>query len=89
MSFFFNSGTLQGLLADSLASHRRLLIVSVLTGNFRTFFDLPGADCWLSPCHFGYSSIHSNGSFLPFSSTSFSLGCHFKAFAIILAEQPI
>ncbi|CAI9611759.1 unnamed protein product [Staurois parvus] len=33
--FFFNSGTLRGLLADSLASHRRLLIVTVLTGNFR------------------------------------------------------
>ncbi|CAI9552659.1 unnamed protein product, partial [Staurois parvus] len=32
---FFNSGTLRGLLADSLASHRRLLIVTVLTGNFR------------------------------------------------------
>ncbi|CAI9623415.1 unnamed protein product [Staurois parvus] len=32
---FFNSGTWQGLLADSLASHRRLLIVTVLTGNFR------------------------------------------------------
>ncbi|CAI9596830.1 unnamed protein product [Staurois parvus] len=31
---FFNSGTLGGLLADSLASHRRLLIVTVLTGNF-------------------------------------------------------
>ncbi|CAI9587447.1 unnamed protein product [Staurois parvus] len=31
---FFNSGTLWGLLADSLASHRRLLIVTVLTGNF-------------------------------------------------------
>ncbi|CAI9587303.1 unnamed protein product, partial [Staurois parvus] len=31
---FFNSGTLRGLLADSLASHRRLLIVTVLTGNF-------------------------------------------------------
>ncbi|CAI9624700.1 unnamed protein product [Staurois parvus] len=31
---FFNSGTLRGLLADSLASHQRLLIVSVLTGNF-------------------------------------------------------
>ncbi|CAI9540041.1 unnamed protein product, partial [Staurois parvus] len=64
---FFNSGTLRGLLADSLASHRCLLIVTVLTGNF---FDLPGADCWLSPCHFGYSSIHSNGSF-SLSSTSF------------------
>ncbi|CAI9568111.1 unnamed protein product [Staurois parvus] len=33
--FFFNSGTLRGLLADSLASHRRLLIGTVLTGNFR------------------------------------------------------
>ncbi|CAI9605246.1 unnamed protein product [Staurois parvus] len=33
--FFFNSWTLRGLLADSLASHRRLLIVTVLTGNFR------------------------------------------------------
>ncbi|CAI9614579.1 unnamed protein product [Staurois parvus] len=32
---FFNSGTLRGLLADSLASHRHLLIVTVLTGNFR------------------------------------------------------
>ncbi|CAI9592165.1 unnamed protein product [Staurois parvus] len=32
---FFNSGTLRGLLADSLASHRCLLIVTVLTGNFR------------------------------------------------------
>ncbi|CAI9565154.1 unnamed protein product, partial [Staurois parvus] len=32
---FFNSGTLRGLLADSLASHTRLLIVTVLTGNFR------------------------------------------------------
>ncbi|CAI9615381.1 unnamed protein product [Staurois parvus] len=32
---FFNSGTLWGLLADSLASHRSLLIVTVLTGNFR------------------------------------------------------
>ncbi|CAI9589236.1 unnamed protein product [Staurois parvus] len=31
---FFNSGTLRGLLADSLASHRCLLIVTVLTGNF-------------------------------------------------------
>ncbi|CAI9615193.1 unnamed protein product [Staurois parvus] len=31
---FFNSGTLRGLLTDSLASHRRLLIVTVLTGNF-------------------------------------------------------
>ncbi|CAI9586939.1 unnamed protein product [Staurois parvus] len=30
---FFNSGTLRGLLADSLALHRRLLIV--LTGNFK------------------------------------------------------
>ncbi|CAI9583084.1 unnamed protein product [Staurois parvus] len=32
---FFNSGTLRGLLAESLASYRRLLIVTVLTGNFR------------------------------------------------------
>ncbi|CAI9536508.1 unnamed protein product [Staurois parvus] len=32
---FFNSGTLRGLLTDSLASHRHLLIVTVLTGNFR------------------------------------------------------
>ncbi|CAI9568575.1 unnamed protein product [Staurois parvus] len=32
---FFNSGTLRELLADSLASHRRLLIVTALTGNFR------------------------------------------------------
>ncbi|CAI9544106.1 unnamed protein product [Staurois parvus] len=32
---FFNSGTLRGLFADSLASHRCLLIVTVLTGNFR------------------------------------------------------
>ncbi|CAI9566913.1 unnamed protein product [Staurois parvus] len=31
---FFNSGTLRGLLADSLASNRFLLIVTVLTGNF-------------------------------------------------------
>ncbi|CAI9569551.1 unnamed protein product [Staurois parvus] len=31
---FFNSGTLRELLADSLASHRCLLIVTVLTGNF-------------------------------------------------------
>ncbi|CAI9605061.1 unnamed protein product [Staurois parvus] len=65
---FFHSGTLRGLLADSLASHRRLLIVTVLTGNFRPY--LPVADCWLSPCHFGYSSIHSNGS-LSLSSMSF------------------
>ncbi|CAI9622675.1 unnamed protein product [Staurois parvus] len=35
---FFNSGTLRGLLADILASHRRLLIVTVLTGNFRPSF---------------------------------------------------
>ncbi|CAI9551536.1 unnamed protein product [Staurois parvus] len=34
-SFFPNSGTLRGLLADSLASHRRLLVVTVLTDNFR------------------------------------------------------
>ncbi|CAI9606399.1 unnamed protein product [Staurois parvus] len=33
-SFFFNSGTLRGLLTDSLASLRRLLIVTVLAGNF-------------------------------------------------------
>ncbi|CAI9571789.1 unnamed protein product [Staurois parvus] len=32
---FSNSGTLRRLLADSLASHRRLLIVAALTGNFR------------------------------------------------------
>ncbi|CAI9533913.1 unnamed protein product [Staurois parvus] len=32
---FFNSGTLRAFLADSLASHMRLLIVTVLTGNFR------------------------------------------------------
>ncbi|CAI9585622.1 unnamed protein product [Staurois parvus] len=32
---FFNSGTLRRLLADSLASHRHLLIVTVLTGNLR------------------------------------------------------
>ncbi|CAI9624657.1 unnamed protein product [Staurois parvus] len=32
---FFNSETLWGLLADSLPSHRHLLIVTVLTGNFR------------------------------------------------------
>ncbi|CAI9605579.1 unnamed protein product [Staurois parvus] len=32
---FFNSGTLQGIFADSLASHRHHLIVTVLTGNFR------------------------------------------------------
>ncbi|CAI9595320.1 unnamed protein product [Staurois parvus] len=31
---FVNSGILRRLLADSLASHRRLLIVTVLTGNF-------------------------------------------------------
>ncbi|CAI9571201.1 unnamed protein product [Staurois parvus] len=35
---FSNSGTLRGLLADSLASHSRLLIVTVLTGNFRPSF---------------------------------------------------
>lgn len=40
---------------------------------------------WLSLCHLDYSSIHSHGSFL-FSSRSF--GCHFKAFELILAEQP-
>ncbi|CAI9622439.1 unnamed protein product, partial [Staurois parvus] len=50
---FFNSGTLQGLLADSLASHRRLLIVTVLTGNFRPSLIFLDADCWSeSLCHF-------------------------------------
>ncbi|CAI9562394.1 unnamed protein product [Staurois parvus] len=34
-SFFPTVGLWGGLLADSLASHRRLLIVTVLTGNFR------------------------------------------------------
>ena len=33
---FFNNGTLRGLLAHNLASHRRLLTVTVLTGNFRS-----------------------------------------------------
>jgi len=33
---FFNNGTLWGLLADSLASQRLLLIVAVLKGNFRS-----------------------------------------------------
>ena len=33
---FFNNGTLWGLLANNLASHRRLLLVTVLTGNFRS-----------------------------------------------------
>ena len=35
---FCNSGTLQGLLADSLASHRCLLIVTVLTGKSLPFW---------------------------------------------------
>ncbi|CAI9611673.1 unnamed protein product [Staurois parvus] len=34
-SFFSTVELCWGLLADSLASHRRLLIVTVLTGNFR------------------------------------------------------
>ena len=38
--YFFNNGTLRGLLADRLASHRHLLIVPVLTGNFRSLITL-------------------------------------------------
>ncbi len=55
---FFNNGTLRGLFADSLASHWHFLIVTILTDNFRLSL------ITLELCHFGYSSIHLNGSFL-------------------------
>lgn len=64
--FFLTMGLCGRLLADSLASHRRLLMVTVLTGNFTPSF----ITLELINCHFGYSSIHSNGSFL-FSFTFF------------------
>ncbi|CAI9566698.1 unnamed protein product, partial [Staurois parvus] len=81
---FFNSGTFRGLLADSLASHRRLLIVTVLTGNFRPsliFLELivGGVLAILAILLPILLSIPRLSGF----------GCHFKAFAIILAEQPI
>ena len=57
-----------GLLADSLAPHSCLLIVTVHR-QLQVFFNDAGNDHWLSLCQF-YFSIHSNCSF-PFSSMSF------------------
>lgn len=59
---FDNNRTLRGFLADSLASHRCLLIVAVLACNFRPSLISHGA-------HGGVFVTHLNSSFL-FSSTS-------------------
>ncbi len=85
---FFNNGTLRGLLAYSLASHRRLLIVTVLTGNFRlSLITLELIIGWVFAILAILRSIRMIVfHFLPHLS---GFGCYFKAFDIILAEQPI
>lgn len=60
---FFNNGTMWGVLADNLTSHRHPVIVTILTGNFRPYW---------SPWSWSLessSSIHLNGSFPIFSQT--------------------
>ncbi len=85
---FFNNGTLRGLLADSLASHMCLLIVTVLTGNFR--LSLITLELIIGRVFAILAILRSIRTvvfrFLPHLS---GFGCHFKAFDIILAEQPI
>ncbi len=70
---FFNNGTLRGLFADSLASHWHFLIVTILTDNFR--LSLITLELFIGWV-FAILAI-------------LRIGCHFKAFDIILAEQPI
>ncbi len=85
---FFNNGTLRGLLADSLASHRRLLIVTVLTGNFRlSLITLELIINWVFAILAILRSIRMVVFHFLLHLSGF--GCHLKAFDIILAEQPI
>lgn len=79
---YFNNRTLLGLLADSLASHRRLLIVTVLKGNIRlSLITLELIIGWVFAILAILRSIRMVVfRFLPFLS---GFGCHFKAFDII------
>ena len=84
---FFNNVTLRGLLADSLASHRHL-IVTVLTGNFRpSLIILEPIIGWVFAILAILRSIRMVVfRFLPRLS---GFVYQFKAFEIISAEQPI
>ncbi len=86
--FIFLQWVFGGLLADSLASHRHLLTVTVLTGNFKlSLITLELIIGWVFAILAILRSIRMVVfRFLPHLS---SFGCHFKAFDIILAEQPI
>ena len=76
-----------GLLADNLASHRRLLTVTVLTGNFRSLIALELITGWVFATLAILRSIRMVVfRFLPRLS---GFDCQFKALEIILAEQPI
>lgn len=87
--FFFNNGTLRGLLAGSLASHRRRLIVTVLTGNLRSSLILLELIIgWAFAILVILRSVRTVVFFLFLLHLS-GFGCHFKVFDIILAEQPM
>lgn len=84
---FFQLDLWEGL-AGNLTSLNRLLIVAVLTGNFRsTLIFLEVTIGWVFAILAIFRSIRTVvPRFLPRFS---DFGCHFKAFEIILAEQPI
>lgn len=86
--FFFSSGTLWRFLANSLASHKHLLITEVLTSKWRSFFIslelITG--CFFAIIVILWSRRMVVFLFLPRVSGFLS---HFKAFEIFLAEQPI
>ena len=85
---FFSSGPLRGFLANSLASHRRLLIVEVLTGKWRS--SLISLELIIG-CFFAILVILRSTRMVVFLFLPRFSGflCHFKALEIILAEQPI
>lgn len=87
-----NSGTLQGggLLADRLAPHRRLLVVTALSGIFSLSLITLEPIIGSVFATLGSSSIRSNGkSFVFFHPRLSGLAFHFRALEIISDEQPI
>lgn len=88
-----NRGTLRrgaGLLADRLAPHRRLLVVTALSGIFSLSLITLEPIIGSVFATLGSSSIRSNGqSFVFFHPRLSGLAFHFRALEIISDEQPI
>ena len=85
---FFNNGALEGLLADSLALIKHLLTVTALTGHFRSsLIFLEVMIGWIFTILTILQSVLTEVACFLLRVSGFCW--HFKAFEIILAEDPI